>query len=83
MTDRKSKETVTTIHLLDGEQKNVRGEFIKPSTTRRNVFTRVDGSHYIVTSGHREDVFLQEDGTFREYLIGHTVRGGPFRGVAT
>lgn len=67
-----SKEMVTSIWLLDGR------EFKQAPrhTTRRNVYMRRNGSHYIITLGYREDVFLQEDGTFIEYVIAHRIDGG-------
>lgn len=66
--------TVTTVYLLDGGDRNAKGEKMEPRTTVRKVYQRADGSHFIITLGCREDVFLQEDGTFIEYMIGHTVQ---------
>lgn len=65
---------VTTVYLLDGGDLNVHGDKMEPRTVLRKVRQRADGSHFIITLGHREDVFLQEDGTFIEYLIGHTIQ---------
>lgn len=74
--DLRVKATVTTVYLLDGSHWNVQGEPMHPKQTRRYVYARRNGSHYIITLGYREDVFLQEDGTFIEYMIGHTIDGG-------
>lgn len=87
MPDAKVKATVTTVYLLDGSPYNAKGEPMRPQQVRRFVYTRKNGSHYIITLGYREDVFLQEDGTFIEYMIGHSVKaqslGSIIRGIGT
>lgn len=70
MSDTRAAAPVVMHTILDGQEIHVAKPF------NRFVYTRKNGSHYIITLSERVDVFLDESGTFHEYMVGHTYQGG-------